>query len=34
MMKMAAKRLASELHFAAEEIMTMRFSDMVWWLTD
>ncbi|ERO61158.1 hypothetical protein P308_10505 [Pseudomonas piscis] len=33
-MKVAAKRLARELHFCAEEIMTMRYCDMVWWLTD
>jgi hypothetical protein len=30
----AAKRLARELNFSAAEIMTMSFSDMVWWLTD
>ena len=32
--KLAAKRLAAELNFSAEEIMTMSYSDMVWWLTD
>jgi hypothetical protein len=32
--KAAAKRLAKELNFAATEIMTMSYSDMVWWLTD
>jgi hypothetical protein len=30
----AARRLAKELNFSAAEIMTMSFSDMVWWLTD
>ncbi|GGU68730.1 hypothetical protein GCM10009504_27410 [Pseudomonas laurentiana] len=32
--KMVAKRLAKELNFSAAELMTMSFSDMVWWLTD
>ncbi|WP_264759956.1 hypothetical protein [Pseudomonas quasicaspiana] len=32
--KLAAKRLAKELNFSADEIMSMSFSDMVWWLTD
>jgi len=33
-LKHAARRLASELHFSAQEIMTMSYADMVWWLTD
>ncbi len=33
-MKTAAKRLAAELNFSAEEIMTMPYADVVWWLTD
>ena len=32
--KKLAKRLAVELHFSADEILSMSFSDMVWWLTD
>jgi len=32
--KQAAKRLAAELNFSPEEIMTMSYADMVWWLTD
>jgi hypothetical protein len=32
--KAAAKRLAKELNFSASEIMTMSYSDMVWWLTE
>lgn len=33
-MKAAAKRLAAELNFSAEEIMTMPYSDVMWWLSD
>ncbi|PPS39424.1 hypothetical protein B0F86_18900 [Pseudomonas syringae] len=32
--KLAAKRLAKELGFSSAEIMSMSFSDMIWWLTD
>lgn len=32
--KQLAKRLAAELNFSSEEIQTMPFSDMVWWLSD
>jgi hypothetical protein len=32
--RLAAKRLAKELGFSSAEIMSMSFSDMIWWLTD
>ncbi|NIF16140.1 hypothetical protein F3J43_03845 [Pantoea sp. Cy-639] len=32
--KAAARRLAKELNFSASEIMTMSYSDMVWWLVE
>jgi hypothetical protein len=32
--KQLAKRLAAELNFSAAEILSMPFSDMVWWLSD
>ncbi|HGM4965455.1 TPA: hypothetical protein ACKP0L_003784 [Pseudomonas putida] len=33
-MKAAAKRLAAELNFSAEEIMAMPYADVAWWLSD
>jgi len=32
--KQVAKRLATQFSFAANEIETMPFSTMIWWLMD
>jgi len=32
--RQVAKRLATQYSFAANEIETMPFSTMIWWLTD
>jgi hypothetical protein len=34
LLKQAAKRLARETGFTRAEIRDMRYSEMVWWLTD